>query len=538
MAYRNEPSLEELITGSINKKKSVKKNVIKAKVKENTRSFRVNIDYSKNQGNSYRKEIGDEFIDKSQFRNSRGYTSNNSADNDSEGIDPDFLRSLQRNFGNTKTDQRGRMVSREVPYKTEYKIQVPDEYDDYDGYDDYNEYDDYDDYQQNDYYDKRKNRRNNYEEKHRAVKAPVKRVSKSQPKKNSSSGNQPSDNNRYKDNKGNKRNTKHMNYEEVPKKKKRILPRLLLVLFIILAILAGIAYLYIDKLSNLFNYVPTGDRLDIQNVVSDEKVTNILLIGSDTRTDGSLGRSDSIMLISIRNDTKQIVMSSFMRDMYVQIPGQDSETWHKINWAHSKGGPELLMDTIEFNFGIEIDNYISVDFERFVKIVDAFGGVQLTVTDAEASAMNISMPMQNKLFGNPDGTDYIYAAGSYHMNGNQALAYTRIRKNAGDDFARTGRQREVIGLLISKAKSMEITKLNKLAEEVLPLITTNMEKSKLKSLMTKAPILLGYEQISQRVPYGDNGESWKFSTSTSDGSIIMPDFELNKKLLMDTIYGK
>lgn len=325
-------------------------------------------------------------------------------------------------------------------------------------------------------------------------------------------------------------------YEERPRKKRRIFSKILGFLLLLVIIFVGFVYFMISRYADMFNYVPTENRLEIPNVVSDESVFNLLLIGTDVRASGN-GLSDSMILVSVNKDTKQIVMSSFMRDMNVQIPGQQEETWHKLNWAHSKGGAELLMDTLEFNFGIEIDYYAKVDFASFAKIIDAVGGLEIEITDAEAQAMIPPMAEQNDIFKNEKGTDYLYEGGTYHMNGNQALAYARIRKGVGDDFARTDRQREVLELIFKKTKDMELTELNGFIETVIPCITTNMEKQTVKKLMLSTPIMLGYERVSQRVPYGDNYESWSYGSS-ADGSIIVADFELNKNRLMETIYNR
>lgn len=523
MAYREEPSLEELIAGSINKKKSVKRNVIKATVKEQTKSFKLDIDYSKSDSSFYEKELGEENFNRSEFRNARNRPAEIS---NTSSLDPEFLKSLRENFGTNAAGSKKKKAK-----KKEISIEIPDDdyYDDYGYYDDYEEYDDYEDYEE-EYVPENVSRGSG-----KTVKASVKKVyaEPHSADKKPSKGNVKKENTDKVTSKKQKETTK-MDTEE--KKKKSIVPKIFAVFLVLILLLGLVVYLFISKYAGLFNYVPTGDRLDIENVFSDKSVMNILLIGTDSRGSGN-GLSDSMILVSINKDTKEIVMSSFMRDNYVQIPGQETETWHKLNWAHSHGGAELLMDTLEFNFGIEIDNYAKVDFTAFAEIIDAVGGLDITITDAEANAMIKPMAEQNNIFGNEKGTDYLYEGGTYHMNGNQALAYSRIRKGVGDDFARTDRQREVIGLVADKAKQMSVSELDDLAEVILPNITTNMEKKTVMALIAKSPVLLGYDRISQRVPYGDNKESWNYGTS-ADGSIIVPDFELNKKRLMETIYHK
>lgn len=500
MPYREEPTLQELIAGSIEKKKHAKVRVVKTSKKEQTKSFEI----------ENTVEIGEEFIDRSQFKNSqkKAYDAN-------ESLDPEFLKSLRENFG------YGTEGYKKKPKKQEFELNIVD-----------NEYEDID------------------EDVPPRVTATVRKISTAT-----------ENGGRFKENvrtKGNFQMKKYEEYDEdeelcedydeyddyddydeapVRRKKKNILSRILGVLLLLIVIAVVIVWLAISKYAGLFNYVPDEDRLDIPDVVSDENVFNLLLIGTDARTDGGNGLSDTMILVSINKETNQIVLSSFMRDMYVQIPGQETETWHKLNWAHSRGGAELLMDTIEFNFGLEIDYYAKVNFLSFAKIIDSVGGLDIEITDAEAQAMIDPMAEQNDILGNPRGTDYLYEGGSYHMNGNQALAYSRIRKGVGDDFARTDRQREVISLIFDKVKKMGVKEIDDFMEVVIPEISTNMEKQTVKKLMISMLFYLKYEIVSQRVPYGDNGESWSYGSS-ADGSIIVADFDLNKKRLLETIYGK
>ena len=516
MPYKEEPTLQELIAGSIDekKKKSARVKVVRSSLKENIQE--------KETPNSADEEIGEEFIDRSQFKNySRsGYDA-------ATDLDPEFMQSLRENFGNN-------LGTQPKAKKQEFQLNIKN-----------NEFEDlpYSDGE--------------------SVKATVKKIppsnsSGSKAKADYSSGKSKSSKNNKKS-KSKNSNSKEKNkmknrerfdeytredYEEEygrnvkPKKKKHIFLKILGILLLLGVIALGFVYLAISKYADLFNYVPTEDRLDIADVVSDENVFNILLIGTDVRNDNSYGLSDSMILVSINKETDQIVLSSFMRDMYVEIPGQETETWHKLNWAHSKGGPELLMDTLEYNFGVEIDYYAKVDFTSFAKIIDSAGGLDIEITDAEAEAMIKPMAEQNNIFSNEKGTDYLYEGGLYHMNGNQALAYARIRKGVGDDFARTERQREVLTLLSEKVKEMGLKELDEFAQVVIPEISTNMEKQMVKKLMASLPFLAKYEIVSQRIPYGDNGESWNYGSSDSDGSIIVADFDLNKKLLMETIYNQ
>lgn len=515
MAYNDDRSLEDLIADSINRKKSAVSKVKVVKIKGNTSSgqkkspdkFDVHIDYSKSEPEFY-GEDSQQYVSEDEL----WYDSEEMMPDSSEppvktakrpqpdDFDEEFIRTLRENFGSNlpaaeKTKSRKSNQGREKGERSGGKSK-------------------------------------------RTASAQVRPVSHTESVSPAAHKKGKTTENKVKQK---KKDSHHMDneYEDTEvRKKKKILPKVIIALILLLILAVVIVFMLMDKYAGLFNYVPTKDRLDIQNVISDKEVTNVLLIGSDVRSGNSYGLSDSMILVSMDNANYEIVMTSFMRDMYVQIPGQDQETWHKLNWAHSHGGPELLMDTLEYNFGVEIDYYATVDFAAFASIIDAVGGLDITVTDAEAKAMQPPMAEQNDIFGNEYGTDYIYESGNYHMNGNQALAFSRIRKGVGDDFSRTDRQRQVIGLISEKARSMNVKELDDLAEKILPNITTNMEKKKIMKLMASLPSALKYKQVSQRIPYGEKGDSWDYGSSSSDGSIIVVDFDLNKKKLAETIYKK
>lgn len=327
------------------------------------------------------------------------------------------------------------------------------------------------------------------------------------------------------------------------KKKKFSFKKLLLILLLIILILFGLASALILHYIDLMNLVDTGDRVaNSASVISSDKVENILIIGSDSRSENENARSDSMILVSINKDTKQLVQTSFMRDMYVKIPGFGE---NKINAAYNNGGPELLMDTIEQNFNIQIDYYVQIDFFSFIDIIDALGGLDIKITKAEALAMIDPLGEQNKYLNNERGTDYLTKGGEIHMNGNQALAYARIRHikgTTGTDFGRTDRQRKVLNMIMDKMKDASLTDINKMLENVLPKITSNMTKKQLYFLSLRAPFILSYDRIELRIPYGDEDSQpderyWEYGTGADGSSILVVDFDKNSALLRKTIYG-
>lgn len=328
------------------------------------------------------------------------------------------------------------------------------------------------------------------------------------------------------------------------KKKRRFtFKKLFLILILLILVVFGMVSALILHYIGLMNLVNTGDRVaNSASVISSEKVENILIIGSDSRSEDERARSDSMILLSINKDSKQLIQTSFMRDMYVEIPGFGE---NKINAAYNNGSPELVMDTIEQNFNIQIDHYIQIDFFSFIDIIDALGGLDIEISDAEARAMTDPLGEQNKYLKNDRGTDYLTEGGKIHMNGNQALAYARIRHIAGTtgtDFGRTDRQRKVLSMIIDKIKGAGIFDINKMLENVLPQITTNLTKNQLYFLSLRAPFIMGYERIEMRIPYGDedsqsNERYWEYGTGAGGSSILLVDFDKNSALLRKTIYG-
>ena len=318
------------------------------------------------------------------------------------------------------------------------------------------------------------------------------------------------------------------------KKKKSKLKRFLLILLLIILIIFGLISALIFRYAGMLNIVETGARAETaSNVIDESYVKNILIIGSDTRSDEN-GRSDSMILMSINSKTNQIVQTSFMRDILVSIPGYGSA---KLNAAYAYGGAELVMDTIEENFKIKVDKYIRIDFFSFIDIIDAMDGLELTVTDEEAAAMTDPMNEVNKLLGRT--TEKITEGGTYTMDGVQSLAYARIRYAGDGDFDRTQRQREVIEKVIEKFKSLSIFKMNSVLETILPELTTNMSKTEIYFLCLRLPFIMGYEMRQFRIPYGEQGTGTWYYGNYNGQSVLEIDFDKNNELFKKVvIYGE
>lgn len=330
-------------------------------------------------------------------------------------------------------------------------------------------------------------------------------------------------------------------------KKKPSVRKILLIIASTVAALAIIVisagYLYLNsKLSNV-HYVSTpGSSASTQaagtSTTSGEQlpavsgIYNVLLIGSDTRNPDGNGRSDSMILVSLNSKTKKVVMVSFMRDMYVSIPGHGKT---RINAAYAYGGADLLIQTIESNFKIQIDNYAAVDFYSFIKIIDAVGGVTISVTQDELPVLNNYVKEINHLEGLSADDGILKSAGNdLLLTGKQALGYSRIRYVGNADFQRTERQRTVLNAVIKKLKKQNLLQLNSVLDTLLPNVTTNIPKSKLMSLSLNALTYLNYDVSQDRIPI--NGG---FNYAKIDGmSVLTIDFVKNQAELQKVIYGK
>lgn len=262
-----------------------------------------------------------------------------------------------------------------------------------------------------------------------------------------------------------------------------------------------------------------------------ENVYNILLIGTDARYTDQSSRSDTMIIVSINKETEKIVMTSVMRDIYCTIPGVGNT---RINHANAYGGVALLLDTIEYNFGIHIDDYVTINFYGFMDAVDAIGGVEMEVSAAEITEMNDWLNSLNDLLGQDRSTDKLneHDAGTLLLNGKQALVFSRIRYTGKSDFERTSRQRRVLEALMEKAKSLPLFELSGLMNAVLPCVTTNLTQGEVLSLLLHAAESLDYEVVSARIPI--DGSWWNLRVNGM--AVLGIDFAENKEYWHKLVY--
>lgn len=314
------------------------------------------------------------------------------------------------------------------------------------------------------------------------------------------------------------------------KKKKSRLKKFLLILVILLALLGSGLYWIVGVMYDKMNYAQI-DSL-VKAPMKEEGVVNILLIGNDSRENGADGRSDAMILLSISNKTKKIYMTSLLRDMYVEIPGHDG---NRLNAAYSYGGAELLMETIEKNLDITVNRYVLVNFEAFANLVDAVGGIQLELSQEEIEYVNGYLVEYNMLTGRPQGTDNMdtSVSGLVHLNGPQALAYSRNRY-LGTDFGRTERQRKVLTEVIHGLPKALITNPKELTDGLLPNLTTNLTKGECFRLSLMAGKALTYDIVQDSIP-----QKGTYNNATIRGMAVLEvDFEANKRYLRENIFGE
>ncbi|MCR4928094.1 MAG: LCP family protein [Lachnospiraceae bacterium] len=268
--------------------------------------------------------------------------------------------------------------------------------------------------------------------------------------------------------------------------------------------------------------------LENVEVKHNANVQNILLIGIDTRAGSSWnGLSDSMILCTINNDKKTITLTSFMRDLCVNVPKYGTA---KLNSAHGRGAGPLLVQTIEENFKIHIDYYATVNFYNMINIIDALGGVDIDVTDEEANVMAIYIKQMCQGIGLDPTPYYVTTTGHIHLNGMQAVAYARNRYTKGWDYKRTERQRIILTAIFAKLQRSDLGTINSFLNAALPNITTNMPGDIVMYFVNNASLYLGYGfQAGYRVPFDDIG--W-----TSLNSMLITDLAATHNRLMSILY--
>ncbi len=284
---------------------------------------------------------------------------------------------------------------------------------------------------------------------------------------------------------------------------------IIIVLLVVITIFGG----------KIFSKLASGGNTT--QLASGKGVINILLVGQDGREDVEGSRSDSMMLVSVNKGTGKVKIVSLMRDMYVSIPGHDD---NRINAAYSLGGVKLLEQTIENDFQVKIDGNVQIDFESFKTIIDKVDGVEIELSQEEADYLNTAY-WQN---------GWSLSAGVQTLNGDQALAYSRIRQVGNSDFQRTERQRTVLMTVFRKVKGQGKLKMLSLAKDIYPMLDTDIGIGDMISLGTTAIGMDESDIETYRLPI-DGGYT---NQTIQEMQVLVPDMEKNIAYLKELLFGE
>ena len=259
----------------------------------------------------------------------------------------------------------------------------------------------------------------------------------------------------------------------------KINKKIIVILLLIIFIPAGILT-FIIKENHKKEQIEKKEKK--QEALKNEKSMNVTLFGLDRRSKEEKSRADSIMVANINFETKTINLVSILRDTLVDIKGHGKD---KLNHSYAYGGPELSMETINSNFDLDINKYVSVDFFSLAKVIDIIGGVDIDLKDYEANQINQNLNEINNIEKLPAETDYIQGSGLKTLNGRQAVAYCRIRKVGNGDYERTQRQRNVLKAILAKYEKLDSGKRFEVSMEMISQVTTNIPINDIKELQSK-----------------------------------------------------
>lgn len=356
------------------------------------------------------------------------------------------------------------------------------------------------------------------------------------------------------------------------KKKKKILPVILIVLLIIVAICAGAGIWYYNYLLNMITrpdevVIPQTTAAAVQEsepvqteeettvgttspeetwpeIVSDENITNFMLVGNAYRPGEEYYITDTMILVSINRETKTITLTSLMRDMclvwpkYVDTLGKEHSGNNRINMAYNMGyswtqnkqdSMDVLESIVQHNFGIPVERTVEVDFALVEKIAELLGGVEVELSQEEIDYLRENYPASN--------TAKTLEPGMCQLSPYLTLCYARMRKVGHGDYERTERQRTVITKMIEKLKGMNILEINNLFQTVLPMITTDMTNKEITNYAFEfIPMLKDLKIQSQRIPFDGNEMSVvRDNNGVTDYMIAPRDLKATAKQLQESI---
>ena len=313
------------------------------------------------------------------------------------------------------------------------------------------------------------------------------------------------------------------------------------VFFLLLLVLYG--FQYTDEKFDEIHYEDLDvEELNISDAVPEEtrqRYTTIALFGLDARdiTTDTGNRSDTIIIASIDNDTKEVRLLSIYRDTYMEFSnasGKYDGCYTKITHAYAYGGAKASVATLNKNLDLPITDYVTVNFLSLADIVDDLGGITVNVTADEMNSVNIWLPETAQIAGR--SYKGLYETGDVTLDGLQAVTYCRIRNIGAGDIDRSARQREVLAAILDKAKQSNLSTLNKILDDVLPEISTSLSRSEILSLMKD---VLSYQLTeNEGFPFAYHAGMYYDEIAGQDLAIIVGgDMKSNAELAHQFLYG-
>ncbi|MDH6366298.1 MULTISPECIES: LCP family protein [unclassified Breznakia] len=299
------------------------------------------------------------------------------------------------------------------------------------------------------------------------------------------------------------------------KVKKRIIIVLSTILAVIIVAFIGVN-LYMDSILNRMNQKDSFKESEVYAYESDRDIDNIALLGVDQSEDGTQQRTDVVKIISLNFEDKNMTISSIQRDNIMYQPMEDR--YEKLNHAYWYDGVQGTLSTLNYNLDLDITQYVKFDFDSVVEIVDIVGGVDIDLTEAEAASLGLYSGVQ-------------------HLDGQQALAYSRIR-NIDSDYGRMNRQNNVINAMLSSIRNQSVLDILDTVNEVMPYIETNVSNGKIKNYITS---FLTFDKTLNQYQFPSNGSESVLTSITVNGygpNYILKDFVGEVELLHKDIYGE
>jgi polyisoprenyl-teichoic acid--peptidoglycan teichoic acid transferase len=275
------------------------------------------------------------------------------------------------------------------------------------------------------------------------------------------------------------------------------------------------------------------DDIKLDASKKNKDISNILLIGSDSEDFKKVGRSDSMIILTVDNKNKSLKMTSLVRDTLVHIPGHGYE---KLTHAYAYGGAKLLLETIRQNFKIDVDDYVAVNFNSFIDLVDVLEGVEVDVKEDEIEHLNDvivnSFNLSNKEDEEPQ---FIRSDGKQLLNGYQALAYARIRK-VDSIYGRDQRQRDMLKNIANKLVELPVSSYPKVIQKILPYVDVNISIPKMIRLAITSKELYNYELKQMEFPVLEYRESARLEKDNS--FVVRWNKTENLKKLSNFVYNE